>query len=60
MHVGFFRQVTGKTSKQQSDGTWRSVTAASVFKEGRVQTLGTYVNKNQVKVAEWVSLRLIP
>ena len=56
VHVGFLRQVMGKTSKRQMDRTWRSAEAASVIKETGTKTLRMYIDKCQEKVVEWVEL----
>ena len=55
--MGSLRQVTGHKSKKKKDGTWISVSAARVIKEAINQTLGAYIDKRQVTVAEWVALR---
>ena len=59
MHLGFFRQVTGKKDKCQRGKTWRSAAAAKVLKESGTQTLGEYIDKRQATVTEWVLLRPI-
>ena len=59
VHIGFLRQVPDNKAKRQMDGTWRSVAAKRVLKEAVTQTLGTYIDKRQMTVAEWVALRPI-
>ena len=51
VHVGFL--------PSSREGTWRSVAAASLFKEAGTQTLGTYIDKRQATVVVQVSLRPI-
>ena len=51
VHVGFLRQ---------RDGIWISEAAEKVLKEAGTQTLGSYIEKRQATVAEWVVLRPIP
>ena len=60
MHAGFLIQGMVHKAKRQKVGTCRSATAAMVLKEAVTQTLGTYIDKKQGKVAEWVALRPIP
>ena len=57
--MGFLRQMTGKKENRQRDRTWRSEAAAKVIKESGTQTMGAYIDKRQVTVAEWVALRPI-
>ena len=54
--MGFLRKVTGQADKRQRDGTWISAAAVIVFKEAVTQTLGAYIDKRQVTVAECVVL----
>ena len=56
VNVGFLRQVMGQKANRQREKTWRSTSAARVLKEAGTQTLGTYIDKQQVKVVEWVAL----
>ena len=58
-HVGFLRQVTEKKARCQWGGTWRKAAAESVLKESGTQKLGTYINKRQETVEEWVVLILM-
>ena len=44
---------------RQKDGTWRQVTAETVLEKAGTQPLGTYIDRIQAKVAEWVALRPI-
>ena len=39
------------------DGTWRSAAADRILREAGTQTLGTYIDKRQATVTEWVALR---
>ena len=57
--VGFLIQLTGQKAARQGGGTWRSVASARVLNEAVIQTLGTYIDKRQATVAEWVALRSI-
>ena len=59
VHVILLRQLTGQKAARQRDRTWRSVEAVRVPKEAGIQTLGTYIEKRQATVAEWVALRTI-
>ena len=59
VHVDFLIKLTGQKATRQGGGTWRSVAAARVIKEAGIQTLGTYIDKRQATVAEWVALRSI-
>ena len=59
VNVGFLRQVMGQKTNRQRYGTWRSAIAARVLKEAGTQTMGTYIEKWQVIVVEWVLLRSI-
>ena len=56
LHVGFLIQLTLRKATLQGGGTWRSLAVARVLKEAVTQTLGTYIDKRQAKVAEWVAL----
>ena len=58
-HVGFLSQVMGNTAKIQQKWTWRRYAEESVLKEEGTQRLGTYIDKTQAVVVEWVALRLI-
>ena len=59
VHVGFLIEFMNQNSIQQGDGAWRSVAAARIFLEAGTQTMGTYIDKRQAIVADWVVLRLI-
>ena len=54
--MGFLRQLTGNTATQHGGRTWRSAAEARVLKESCTHTLGTYIDKIQATVAEWVEL----
>ena len=58
-NVRFLRLVMVQKTNRQRYGTWRSATAARVLKEAGTQTMGTYIEKWQVIVVEWVLLRSI-
>ena len=58
-HVVFLRQVTGNMARRQWDGTCRVAELESVLKEEGTHKLGTYLDKHQTTVAEWVALRPI-
>ena len=55
----FLVQVMGKTARQNLDGTWGRMSADSVLKEVGNQKLGTYIDKQQIALVEWVALRPI-
>ena len=59
VHVGFLRQITGQRVVQQEEGTWRQVAAQKVLEKAGTQPLGTYIDRSQATVAEWVALRPI-
>ena len=59
VHVGFLGQVRGQKSKRERAGNWRSAAESRVLKEAGTQTMGTYIEKWQVTVVEWVLLRSI-
>ena len=59
VHVEFLIQVTVNMPKRQRDKTWIIMAAESVLKEAGTQTLGTYIDKRQATVVEWVALRPI-
>ena len=56
LQVGFLRQLTGNKATQHGGRTWRSAAEARVLKESCTHTLGTYIDKIQATVAEWVEL----
>ena len=56
---GFFRKMAGKMARQQWDQTWRRTTVDSFLKEAGTERLGTYIDKRQTTVSEWVAFRLI-
>ena len=56
VHVGFLRQITGQRAVQQEDGTWRQVASEKVLEKSGTQYLGTYIDRRQATVAEWVAL----
>ena len=59
VHIGFLSWITGKRALRQEDGTWRQVAADKVLEMSGTQSLGTYIDRSQAKVAEWVALRPI-
>ena len=56
-HVSLLMQVTRKHTTRQRDGSWRQVTTEAFLQEVGTQTLRTYVERQQAKVAKWVSTR---
>ena len=58
-HVGFLRRIMMQRAVRQKDETWRYVTAKTVLEKSGTQTIGTYIDRRQAKVAEWVALRHI-
>ena len=58
-HVSFLRQVTRKQATRRRDMSWRKVTAEAVLQGAGTQTIRTYVDRRQVTVAEWMSIRPI-
>ena len=57
--MGFLRQVMGNMYKRHRYGTWRKGADARVLKEAGNHTMGTYIDKWQETVVEWVVLRPI-
>ena len=57
--MGLLRQVTGQKAKRQRYKTWRGASSSRVLKDAGNQTLGTYIDKWQATVVDWVVLRLI-
>ena len=57
VHVGFLSQITGQKANRQRDRNFRSKAAATVIKEAGTQYLGSYINKRQATVTEWVVSR---
>ena len=43
----------------QKDKTWRKVSEETVLEKSGTQPLGTYIDRRQATVAEWVALRPI-
>ena len=58
-HVGLLRRIMKQRSVQQKDGIWRQVEAETVIENTVTQPLGTYIDRSQAKVSEWVALRPI-
>ena len=59
INVGFLQQVTGNKSQRLGDDTWQNYGADSVLQVAVIKPLRYYINKRQLIVAEWVSLRPI-
>ena len=59
VNAGFLRQVMGQKANRQRYKTWRSAAAVKVLKEAVTHTLGSYIDKWQATVLEWVTLRPI-
>ena len=59
VHVGFLQRIKRQRVVQQKDGTWRQVAAGTVIEKAGTQPLGTYIDRRQATVAEWVALRPI-
>ena len=57
--MSFFRQVARKQTTRWRDGSWQQVPAERVHQGSGIQTLKTYVDRQQEIVAEWVSNRPI-
>ena len=57
--VGFLWGITRQRAEQQKDGTWRQVEAETLLEKAGTQPLGTYIDRRQATVAEWVALRPI-
>ena len=55
-HVGLLRRIMKQRSVQQKDGIWRQVEAETVIENTVTQPLGTYIDRSQATVAEWVVL----
>ena len=56
VHVGFLQQITKSKEKRLRDGLWRKAEGKTVLRGAGTQPLQTYLDKRQVKVAEWVAL----
>ena len=59
VHVGFLMWITRHGSVQQKDRTWRKVSEETVLEKSGTQPLGTYIDRRQATVAEWLALRPI-
>ena len=57
--MGLLWDVTGKTASKQWDGTWSRAEVGIVIKEAGTHTLGTYIDRRQTTVTEWVTLKPI-
>ena len=44
---------------RREDRTWWQISAEKVLEKAGTQSLGTYIERRQVIVAEWVALRPI-
>ena len=58
-HMGLLRELTVNTTRQSLERTWRRAAEGGVLKEAVTRKLGTYIDKQQTTVAEWVTLRPI-
>ena len=59
VHVGFLRNITGQMEVRRKYGTWWQVAVEEVLEKAVTQYLGSYIDRRQATVAEWVTLRLI-
>ena len=59
VHMGFLWKVTGNTESRQWDRTWSGAAVLIFLKEEGTQTPGTYIDRWQTKMTEWVTLILI-
>ena len=59
VHMAFLHQIKVNTLRENWDGIWRRVVLESILKELSTQKLGTYIDKQQTTVADWVLLRPI-
>ena len=59
VHVGFLMQITRHGAVRQKDRTWRQESAETVLEKSGTQPLGTYNDRRQAIVVEWVALRHI-
>ena len=59
VHVGFLNQITGQRAVQQKYETLRYVSADKAIKKALTQSLGEYIDRQKVTVAEWLELRPI-
>ena len=57
--MGSLRKITSQMEVRQEDGTWRQVASEKVPEKSRTQYLGTYIDRRQATVVEWVALRPI-
>ena len=53
--MNLLRQVARKQSMRRRDGSWRKVPAEEMLKGVGIQTIRTYVARQQATVAEWVA-----
>ena len=58
-HMGLLQRIMKQRSVQQKDGIWRQVEAETVIENTVTQPLGTYIDRSQATLAEWVALRPI-
>ena len=59
VNVGLLRWITGKTAVQQEDMTWGQVAADKVLEKAGTHSLGTYIERRQATVVEWMASRSI-
>ena len=57
VHLVFLWQIMGQKVVRREDGTWWKVAAYKVLEKAVTQSLGTYIDRRQVTLAEWVALR---
>ena len=57
--MGFLRRIMRPREVRQKHRTCRKVAADTVLEKAGTQTLGTYIDRRQATVEEWVVLRLI-
>ena len=59
VHMGFLRRISRQRAVQQKDRTHMQVAAETVLEKLVTHTLGTYIDRSQATVVEWVVLRPI-
>ena len=57
--MGFLRRITRQGAVRKKDGAWRQVSADTAPEKAGTQPLGTYIDRRQATVAEWVVLHPI-
>ena len=59
VHVGLLGWTMEQRAVRQEDGTWRQVSAEKFLDNSVTPSPGTYIDRRQETVSEWVALRPI-